>query len=262
MMKGLIKNEIIKLVRQKKLYVFLGIILLITLALLFVGSTIEEETGVVAAGGQAFPLGLLEGMVSLLPLLLLFLVSDMIAGEYSSGTLKLSLLYPVSRDKLLASKMVSILIVTSLLLTFTLMAGYIVGLFSGGWTEGFIFAGQEYTAGTGVLMTLQSYLISILPLYAIGMLYLFLSLLVNNGTAALGLSLVTFFTMTAVSDFVELLRPYLPTSYLQLFQFILLRKEDAGLSELAVSGFVVLLVGIALLAAASFYLFRRKDLLQ
>ena len=260
-MTGLIRNELIKIVKQKKIFIMAGVILAITLALVFVSFSVEEAAPL-ASGGQEYPLSLLEGMVNLLPLLLIFIVSDMVAGEYNSGTLKLSLLYPVSRDRLLISKMMAILVMTVFLLAFTLVTGYIAGFLAWGWEEGFTYMGMEYSTGKGILVTLQSYLISVLPLLAIGILYLFLSLLVNNGTAALGLSLVTFFVMTGMFDFVEVLRPFLLTSYLQLFQFIILREEAAELSVMIVSGFIVLIAGTTILAAASLYLFRRKDILQ
>lgn len=260
-MNGLIRNELIKIVKQKKIYIMAGVILAITLALVFVSFSVEEA-GPLASGGQEFPLSLLEGMVNLLPFLLIFMVSNMVAGEYNSGTLKLSLLYPVSRDRLLFSKMMAIMVITVFLLAFTLVTGYIAGILAWGWAEGFAYLGLEYGAGKGILVTLQSYLITVLPVFSLGVLFLFLSLLVKTGTAALGLSLVIFLGMSFLSDFLEIARPLLLTSYLHIFQFILLREESAELSRMIVPGFAVLVLGTAVLIAASLCLFRRKDILK
>lgn len=260
-MKGLIKNELFKIVKQKKIYIMAGVILAITLALIFVSIAVEEAPPV-ASSGQEFPLSLLEGMVSLLPVLLIFMVSDMVAGEYNSGTLKLSLLYPVSRDRLLISKMIAILVMTIFLLAFTLVTGYIAGILVWGWEEGFAYLGQEYGAGKGWLITIQSYLVSVLPVFSLGILFLFLSLLVKTNTAALGLSLVIFFAMSFLSDFLEAARPLLLTSYLHIFQFILLREESAELSRMILPGFAVLVLGTGVLIGASLFLFRRKDILK
>lgn len=260
-MNGLIRNELIKIVKQKKIFILAGVILAITLALVFVSFAVEEAPPI-ASGGQEFPVSLLEGTVNLLPVLLIFMVSDMVAGEYNSGTLKLSLLYPVSRDRLLISKMMAILSMTVFLLAFTLVTGYIVGVLAWGWEEGFAYLGQEYGAGMGVLITLQSYLITVLPVFSLGILFLFLSLLVKTSTAALGLSLVVFLAMSFLSDFLEVARPLLLTSYLNIFQFILLREESAELSRMIAPGFSVLVLGTAALVAASLCLFRRKDILQ
>jgi len=258
---GLIRNELIKIVKQKKIYIMAGLILAITLALVFVSFSVEEAVQV-ASAGQEFPISLLEGMVNLLPVLLIFMVSDMVAGEYNSGTLKLSLLYPVSRDRLLFSKMVAILVMTVFLLAFTLATGYIAGVLAWGWEEGFTYMGMEYGTGKGIMVTLQSYLITVLPVFSLGILFLFLSLLVKTGTAALGLSLVLFLAMSFLSDFMEIARPLLITSYLHIFQFVLLREESADLSQMIVPGFVVLVLGTAMLVVASLFLFRRKDILQ
>jgi len=258
---GLIRNELIKIVKQKKIYIMAGVILAITMALVFVSFSVEEAAPL-TSGGQAFPISLLEGMANLLPVLLIFLVADMVAGEYNSGTLKLSLLYPVSRGRLLLSKMITILVMTVILLAFTLVTGYIAGVLAWGWEEGFTYMGLEYGAGKGVMVTLQSYLITVLPVFSLGILFLFLSLLVKTGTATLGLSLVVFLAMSFLSDFMEIVRPLLITSYLHIFQFILLREESAELSRMIVPGFTVLVMGSAMLAAVSLCLFQRKDILQ
>ena len=238
-----------------------GVILAITLALVFVSFSVEEAAPL-ASGGQEYPLSLLEGMVNLLPLLLIFIVSDMVAGEYNSGTLKLSLLYPVSRDRLLISKMMAILVMTVFLLAFTLVIGYIAGFLAWGWEEGFTYMGMEYSTGKGILVTLQSYLITVLPVFSLGLLFLFLSLLVKNGTAALGLSFVIFLAMSFLSDFMDIARPILITSYLNIFQFILLRDESSELSRMILPGFAVLVLGTTLLIAVSLLYFQRKDILQ
>lgn len=111
-MLSLVKNELIKLFAGKKIYVFM---LAIVLANSLIG--VESLVGAIdiPVNGQNVPILMLPTIVNiLLPLFVIVLVAGMITDEYANGTLKLSLIHPVSRTSLLTAKLLALGVISPL----------------------------------------------------------------------------------------------------------------------------------------------------
>jgi ABC-2 type transport system permease protein len=198
-MMNLIKNEVFKVFKLKKLYIFMAIsivmevitaieyIVLRKLPVEKLGPEIKKL--IENLNGQSFPLHMLNSMAQMVIIFMAILLADIISDEYKNGTLKLSLLRPVSRVELLNSK-IAALIVSMIVLVFVMLIGnYIVGTAFFGWGDKTIVNGVDFATGTGILITLKSYLISLLPYLGFGMIIVFFSVLLTSMGATIGISL-------------------------------------------------------------------------
>jgi ABC-2 type transport system permease protein len=97
----------------------MGIMMIMTLIPAFICKFGEVDKTMSA---QMFPLEALKMHLDmLLPIFISILIADIITDEYRSGTLKLPLIHPVSRRKLLNSKLFTILVTITVLLLFFLV---------------------------------------------------------------------------------------------------------------------------------------------
>lgn len=93
-----------------------------------------EEAPKIFLNGQIFPVFLLHQISdTILPLLMIVLLSGIIAEEYKEGTLKLTLLRPISRYELITAKMIAVAVLVILILGVTLVSGYAIGTAVFGW---------------------------------------------------------------------------------------------------------------------------------
>ena len=93
---------------------------------------------------------LTDSVTLFIPLLVLAIASDLVSGERTTGTIKMLLTRPVSRWKILASKLITLGLFVSLIITLTIVMAYLIaGAFFGygGWDmpvfTGFQLSGTE-----------------------------------------------------------------------------------------------------------------------
>jgi ABC-2 type transport system permease protein len=195
---NLIKNEVFKVFRLKKLYIFMAIIIVLEVinGIYYIATKnnpgkIGQDIGNMLASfnGQSFPVLMLQGMGQFVIIFMAILLADIISDEYKNGTLKLSLLRPVTRVELLFSKIISLLVSLIVLLGFILIVSYIIGTLFCGWGDKTVVNGVNFTTAAGIILTLKAYLITILPYFAFGMIIVFTSILFTSMGATIGVSL-------------------------------------------------------------------------
>lgn len=154
MMLRLIQNELYKMVRLKKLYIFMAILAVHAwLTVYFYNAGGEWKSVIVVPNGQSLPLTLLNSMAQFMIVFIPIYVTDMITSEVNSGTLKLSLLCPVRRIEWLCAKIVSLFAFLVVLLAFSIEAEYVIGTLAFGWGEQTIYAGTLYSQTEGVWLS-------------------------------------------------------------------------------------------------------------
>lgn len=197
-MMKLVKNELFKIFRLKKLYIFMAITLvmeIITGVQYLVIKNNPTKYGqeihnlLASFNGQSFALLMLQSMGQFIIIFMAILLADIISDEYKNGTLKLSLLRPVTRVELLCAKIISFLVSLVFLLAFMLVISYIVGTLICGWGDKTVVNGVSFSTAAGIILTLKSYLITILPYFAFGMIIVFTSVLFTSMGATIGISL-------------------------------------------------------------------------
>lgn len=222
----------------------------------------------VLANGTLFAaVALVIDMVLLLPLSVLVVAGDSVAGEASSGTLRYLLVRPVSRTKLLVAKLVAVFTYVLIAVVTVAISGLIVGnlLFdASGETSSFssissISGGPPISQeGTALRIGLAVLYVGV-SMLGVASFALFLSTLTDAPLAAAlgGFAVLVASTSLDTLDAAASVRPYLPThywlSFVDLFRNpILWRDIERGLLLQAV--FVVVLLG------ASWALFTTKDI--
>ena len=191
-------------------------------------------------------------LVPLLPLSVLVVAGDAIAGEASTGTLRYLLTRPVGRSKLLVAKLVSIITYVLVAVIVVALAGYLSGiiLFKSSGSITTVSGGEPLTPSQTALRILLTVVYVGVSMLGVAAFALFLSTLFDNSLgAALGgfAVLVTSTTLDAL-DAAGAVQPYLPTHYwlkfVDLFRNpVLWRDIERGLALQAV--YVLVLLGAA-----------------
>lgn len=262
-MHKLIQNEIHKLFAQKKMLVFFAILLAMSLMMGFVIYSMqnspnpETKMNNTPLSGQLFPIMNLSGLIQMFAIFAIVMIAEMITEEYTTGTLKLSLLHPVTRGRLITAKVLALWIATIILLIFTLIALYIIGTAFFGWGNQFIFLDKTYSMGTGFLLTFAAYLLTSLPVMSFGLVVLFASLFLNGSGAVIGLGLGFFFAQTITSQISPKIAPYLIASYNDWWSFLY-----TGQWKQVTYSFIIFAVYGGLSYLLSLRFFKKKDLLH
>lgn len=254
-MYNIIKNELYKVFHGKRLYVFLGILLA-----LFIIPLIESLTGALEGfpmNGQNLSLNMLAFLsTNIIPGFIIVMMAGMITDEYIGGTLVLNLLHPVSRAKLLAAKMCAMTVALLTFLGFTLLTGYVLGTIFFGWGDAFIFQETVYSTQEGILLTVGSYLISLLPTLAFAAFAMLTAMLFSSSGVTVGVLLASVVGMSLLGQLLEGIQPYLIIYQLPFFQTALMGGEWREiLSSLA----VITVYGLGSYFIAV-HLFKKKDL--
>ena len=263
----LIRNEVYKLFKTKKLYVFMLVIFIYNFlpSLEEVMGTIDEAE--VLINGQTTPFYMLGFMITnILPIFMIVSLADMITGEYADGTLKLPLLHPISRVKLLTAKVIAITLVLICLLVFSLVTSYVMGTLIFGWGDYFSYqeADQLISEATtfstleGIFVTLSSYSLSVIPLIAFGMFIVFLTLIFNSSGVVTGISIGLTILMSILGEVITAIQPLLIINGFNLFKFLFI-QSDIGFFILSLILTLSYGIGFYLI---SLYMFHKKDLVS
>ncbi len=253
-MLNLIYNEVFKIFARKKVYVFMILTVGFHLLPLIISTVMQQP---MTYNGQSYPVISLESFLSgLLPMLIILLAGDLTASEYEHGTLKLFLVSPVTRTRLLGAKALALIITVIVLLIVNLLAAYGLGILFLGWGDGFEFSKTVLSSSEGIFYTLTSNAVAVIPQMCFAAVILFLSLAVVNGNAFIGVSLGFLVTMQVAANFAAV-KPFLISSYFGIYKWFLIQPRW----ETVISGIAVMLVyGVCFLTAAN-YILNRKDIL-
>lgn len=292
----LLQIELFKIFRRPRTYIsfaaITAIVLLIQLALYLDGDTytsfllgtmqgftVEGETGEGdILNGYFVCYFILQTLLIHVPLLIVLVGGDMIAGEANMGTLRLLISKPISRTGLLLGKFLATTIYTVLLLIWMAFLSLFLSIL--------VF-------GTGDLMVFQSETLILIPaddvfwrylaafgfaaiaMTAVAALSFFLSLFAENsiGPIVATMSFVIVFTIltTMALPLFELIKPFLFTSHMlgwKGFFDIKASAENAAIPGTVqnlpaiIRSAIILLFHIFLFVGLTIALFRRKDVLS
>ncbi|EEG77169.1 ABC transporter permease [Dethiobacter alkaliphilus] len=255
-MRGLIKNEMLKFFTNRKLYAFL----LIVFILYMVPVVMTFVVGMRTLDGQVFPLTMHGIVVSwAVPVFLIMLVAETFTEEYSSGTLSLSLVHPVSRTQFIVAKIISLFFIIFFLLFFALILAYGLGILFFGWSGQFMQQGIAYTAWQGISITVISFLAPVFPLLSFAAFIILVALLLSSSAAVVGLSMAVLLSYTMLDLIFSRLQPYLLSTYFISFGRLL--TFPAGGESLRFAVIFIGSHGLIFVLGALLH-FNRKDILN
>lgn len=250
-------NEINKLLSQKKTYIFVGIIILIS----FINLTFAVVSNSYFASssyGQTFPLILFDSIATLvLPMFVIIFIVNLVTDEYVDGSLKLPLLRKVSRNQLLLGKLCALGVILLIFMFVLLILGYSFGIIFFGWGESFFMKGKYYSSVAGITLTLSTYLISLLANVSFGTIILLFALLINNSASVAGIGMGVLLSSLIMDYMVPPAAPYMISNYFNSYRLLIegVTFEKLLLMLLVIVGYGLLFYGMSLA------LFKRKDIL-
>lgn len=232
----LIKNELIKMLVQKRSYIMLlGHVLF--MALCYIGlkiTPIEKlQLKITMRSDLVFNnfVGLIDGLffarmvfvptfIALMPIIVASLAGEIVAGEMQDGSLKLYLARPRNRTSVLVSKLISVFIATLIYSCYFSLVSLVFGIILFGYspTQLIINSNGQFgatvfvsTFDIGLIRYAWATLYASVALMALGSLALFLSTIFNRMTAATISAVSIYFIMFIFSSlpFAESMKPYL-----------------------------------------------------
>lgn len=236
---------------------------------------IENDINPITPSAAKFSVDFVEQGISLLiPLIIVILAADLVSGEFSTGTIKVLLTRAVPRWKILMSKFIALILMTTLVVFIMGILSILISfLFFRQWgfnepiATGFHLIDGQLNADSVILVTRFEYTLLIYSLtwyvsIVIASLTLLISIIVDNTASAIGILMAALiggqFLQVFLSDWpiVKLffvsnldLTRYLTGSY----QPIPGMSLNFSIITLFVWGLLALVIG--------FWIFNRKDVL-
>lgn len=205
-----------------------------------------------------------SGLIEMVIIFSIVIAADVVSREYTSGTIKLLLIRPHNRSKILFSKYISVALFALGMLALLVITGYCVnalfyGLGSLSTTDLFLNAEGEVTEMNVFQQTVKMYGLSFLPILSYVTLSFAISTILRNSALAVGISLFIMIvgnSMIEAASYLPVLK-YLPfaNSDISLYIFHLPARPEMTLGF----SLSVLTVYILVLAGLSWLVFKKRD---
>lgn len=257
----LLQNELFKLFKTKKLYIFFFIFVVMRIIAVYAfkaGSNFK--TVIETANAQSFPIVMKYDAMQFLIIFMAIYVADILTDEYKTGTLKLSFLRPIERVRILNSKIAAMVAFNVVLTLFSVLCTYVVGLVAFGWGNSTVYHGVTYSTMEGLLLTAKVYGATILPLTAFGMICVFIAVIAKNMTNVVA----TAFFLFIVGEFLSALQAvssvatYLIVNQLFFFSDYFVKNNNSFGLAMSVAVNLSYIVVFYLLTLA---VFKKRDVL-
>jgi ABC-2 type transport system permease protein len=145
-------------------------------------------------------------LISLVTIFTVIVAADIVAGEFSGGTIKLLLIRPASRSKILLSKFIATIEFSIVLLILLFMTSFIInGILYGfaDFSQAYVYASNDGTVHvTNMFMhTVNTYLLNCIHLVMIVSLAFMISTVFRSSSLAIGISMAVMFLGGAIMAF-------------------------------------------------------------
>ncbi len=187
-MMSLLRNELEKIIYQRRFLVVLGVyaVLAAMIALLTRGDVASFRDTAASASSEWVMGGYAQFLI---PFLVALMVGDIVAGEISTGTIKLLLVRPVRRGKIWVSKFLAAFLAGAATVLYLELCMYValgLTLGFGSWSAA-PSAGLKTTYATAWALTWRAFALEMLALAAFVSLFLLVSSVVSSGGGATGI---------------------------------------------------------------------------
>ena len=237
MIKFLIYNEFQKIINRKRTYIgfiLIGVLIPFIVGAIDNGGNMLEKTIYGQLSDSFFFVGsLINGylatyiiiavLITHMPFLSTIVAADIVSGEYSKGTFRLYLSRPISRSKILLSKLIIVYIYTIILMGFFISYALLISIIWLGTGELAVFhMGLLFLAEDDALIRFFiAFLTSTVVMLTVSSLCFFISTISKNSVTPIIITISTVFVGTAISiipiEFFEKINPYLFTGYINSY---------------------------------------------
>jgi len=235
-------NENTKLFKRSKYKILLIFIGILTIAL---GVISNYTGGLINVSLSNLPLNILSILTNILiPLVVFMAVADLFAAEQENGAIKSVITRPISRNEILISKMISILIYVTSILIITFILGLVMGIFFG------------RTQVINIPEIFMAYVVSILPIIPTVLLSILISQLSKSSSSSVMLSVLTYIIIMLISILFPQVSSMIFTSYTNWYKLFI----GAQMPMKSILIIVGLLMGYSLIFFSGAYaLFEKKE---
>ena len=237
MIKFLVYNEFQKIINRKRTYIgfiLIGILIPFIVGAIDNGGNMLEKTIYGQLSDSFFFVGsLINGylatyiiiavLITHMPFLSTIVAADIVSGEYSKGTFRLYLSRPISRSKVLLSKLIIVYGYTIILMGFFISYALLISIIWLGTGELAVFhMGLLFLAEDDALIRFFiAFLTSTVVMLTVSSLCFFISTISKNSVTPIIITISTVFVGTAISiipiEFFEKINPYLFTGYINSY---------------------------------------------
>lgn len=228
------------------------------------------------ASGLVFTQRFLENAINLfIPLMVMVIASDLVSGEHTAGTIKLLLTRPVRRWRILTSKLIAMVLFTSLIVAATGVFSYLISGLAfgyGGWSlptfTGFRIEGSQVDIANVHVVPLWQYVLMEMGLVwiaalVVGILSVMISVLIRSTAAGMGMMLAVLIAGTILTNMAS---SWETARYFFMVNMQLTDYLSGSLPPVAGMSlpFSLTVLGLTALAAlvVSYAIFTKKDILN
>jgi len=235
-------NENTKLFKRSKYKILLICIGILSIVL---GVISNYSGGLINVSLSNLPLNILSILTTvLIPLVIFMAVADLFASEQENGTIKAVITRPISRNEILISKMIAILIyVISILIV-----AFIIGLFMG------ILFGRTQVINIPEIFI--AYVVSIVPIIPTIFLSILISQLSRSSSSSVMLSVLVYIIIILLGIIFPSISSMIFTSYTNWYKLFI----GAQMPIKSILVIIGLLIGYSLIFFSGAYaLFEKKE---
>ena len=237
MIKFLIYNEFQKIFYRKRTYIgfiLIGILIPFIVGAIDNGGNMLEKSIYGQLSDSFFFVGsLINGylatyiiiavLITHMPFLSTIIAADIVSGEYSKGTFRLYLSRPISRSKILLSKLIIVYLYTILLMAFFIGYSLLISVVWLGTGElavfhmGLLFLSED----DALVRFFIAFLTSTVVMLTVSSLCFYISTISKNSVTPIIITISTVFVGTAISiipiELFKIINPYLFTGYINSY---------------------------------------------
>ncbi|WP_159883122.1 ABC transporter permease [Paenibacillus puerhi] len=237
---------------------------------------LDKDVNPASPNGVTFTVEFIQNAVGLfIPLMVMVIAADIVSGEHTSGTIKLLLTRPVPRRRVLLSKLICLVLFSSVIVVATALLSYLIsGLFFGygGWDLprliGFSVTGTDVDFSRVRVVDQWFYLLLELGLVwfaavSVALMTMMVSVLVRSTAAGMGVMLAVLISGTILTNMVS---SWETAKYFFMVNLDLTKYLTGGLPPIEGMNLpfslTVLCVWVLLSIFVSFAVFTKKDVLN
>lgn len=255
----LVQNENMKIYRRPRTYVMLGLLLALIAAISIIAYFVDQDDTT-----SAWSMIMTEVMISymLITVFTIIIASSSVADEFTSGTIKLLLIRPWTRSKVLLSKYIAVLLyalgMVAVMLIFAIILNFIL---FGYRDETASEAISPLVSGSVTGYLLKYVLLEYVTLVVTTTLAFMLATVFRSGALAIGLSLFLILGVNSFSPLLASLKykwaDYILFIHLDLTQYL----NGSPMRDGMTLGFSVLVLAVyyAIFVGLAWYVFKKRD---
>ncbi|KPB03979.1 ABC transporter permease [Bacillus sp. CHD6a] len=203
------------------------------------------------------------GLTSVVTLFVVIIAAGMIASEFTWGTIKLLMIRPISRSKILLAKYISVLVFIVIFYTILFVSTFVTGAIAFGFdtTPSLLYAGGEVLEVHPFLYLLWKLALSSLGVIMFATIAFMISSVFRNNSLAIGISVFLVFTGTQVTTLIAIKFEWAKFSPFANIHFEAL-LEGVRIVPGVSFGFsaVMFLIYFVVLHVVSFFTFVKRDI--